>query len=361
MAEQGIGLGLSRRFYKKLVAPVIAQRFPELKYAAARIGLGSEVLGYDTAISADHDYGPCVQIFLPTEHFAETARVLLAEFDAVLPQRFEGYPVRYPTAVRPPADGAGQGLLGSDHGVEFYTLAAWSDRFLGRQFAGELSNLDWLGFGEQIFVTVTAGEVFHDAVGELSGLRARLKWFPRDVWLCKLAAQWGRIAEERAYIGRTGGVGDELGSRVIGARMVGNLMRLALLLERRYAPYPKWFGSAFARLDCAGMLTPMLDAALAAGAWQAREAALLEACRFLAERQVELGVPGAIPPVEGSLHDRPLRFIDTVAISEAIRGAIVDPALKDVPGFGGADQFLGNFVLAVPDWSRSAAEALLRD
>ncbi|MFI7996080.1 DUF4037 domain-containing protein, partial [Acinetobacter baumannii] len=64
-------------------------------------------------------------------------------------------------------------------------------------------------------MTVTAGAVFQDDFGEVTALRNRLSYFPRDVWLYKLAAQWGRIAEERAYIGRTGDVGDELGSRVI--------------------------------------------------------------------------------------------------------------------------------------------------
>lgn len=43
---------------------------------------------------------------------------------------------------------------------------------------------------------------FRDDIGELSALRDRLCYFTRDVWLYKLAAQWGRIAEERAYIGR---------------------------------------------------------------------------------------------------------------------------------------------------------------
>ncbi len=41
-------------------------------------------------------------------------------------------------------------------------------------------------------------------------------------------------------------------------------MRLCLLLERRYAPYSKWLGSAFARLDVAEELTPSLRGALAA-------------------------------------------------------------------------------------------------
>ena len=43
-------------------------------------------------------------------------------------------------------------------------------------------------------------------------------------------------------------MGDELGSAVLGARLVESAMRLAFLMERTYAPYVKWFGTAFARL-----------------------------------------------------------------------------------------------------------------
>lgn len=48
---------------------------------------------------------------------------------------------------------------------------------------------------------VTGGKVFRDDVGDISALRKRLNYFPCDVWLTKLAVQWGRIAEERAYVG----------------------------------------------------------------------------------------------------------------------------------------------------------------
>ncbi|WP_404924673.1 DUF4037 domain-containing protein [Mesorhizobium sp. ORM16] len=307
----GVGIGLSQRFYESLVAPILQQHFPKLPHAAARIGLGSEVLGYDSDMSADHDDGPCVQIFLPEAEFSETAREMMRILDRSLPDRFDCWPVRYPTNVRPSAGDAGAGLLGSEHGVELYTLSAWCDRFLGRQFTADITTHDWLSYPEQLFLTVTAGAVFRDDIGELSAVRDRLCYFPRDVWLYKLAAQWGRIAEERAYIGRTGNAGDEIGSRVIAARMVGNIMRLAMLVERRYAPYPKWLGTAFSRLPCAPELTETLEQILSAPDWRKREAGLFDACWFIAELQMARGVPGAIAPSVGSLHNRPFRFVDS--------------------------------------------------
>lgn len=355
---EGIGIGLSRRFYETLVAPILAQQFPDVPYAAARIGLGSEVLGYDTEMSADHDYGPCVQLFLPQAAFPATAREILEVLDRSLPELFEGWTIRYPTHVRPPAEFAESNMLGSDHGAELYTLDAWCEHFLGWKAAKELSNLDWLSCSEQHFLTVTGGAVFRDDLGDLMALRKHLDYFPRDVWLYKLASQWGRIAEERAYVGRTGSVGDDIGSRVIAARMVGNLMRLGLLIERCYAPYPKWLGTAFSSLPCAPDLTPLLDQALSASNWQDRERWLMEACSFLGELQMAREVPGAIAPAEATLGDRPFRFIDSVAISAALRTAIADNDLRQLRLFGGADQFISNNYVLAPDFAKTAATAL---
>ena len=113
------------------------------------------------------------------------------------------------------------------------------------------STRDWLAAPQQLLLEVTAGAVFHDGLEELGAVRETLAWYPDDVWLWLLACQWRRLDQEEPFVGRTAEVGDELGSRILAARLARDLMRLCFLLERRYAPYSKWLGSAFARLDAA--------------------------------------------------------------------------------------------------------------
>ena len=58
------GLQLAREFYAAEVRPLLENQFSGLRYAAALIGQGSEVAGFDTERSTDHDWGPRLQVFL---------------------------------------------------------------------------------------------------------------------------------------------------------------------------------------------------------------------------------------------------------------------------------------------------------
>lgn len=115
----------------------------------------------------------------------------------------------------------------------------------------EIELADWLTFPEQKLRTITAGEVFDDHIG-VEDVRRRFAWYPNDVWLYLLASGWNRIGQEEHLMGRAGLAGDEIGSALIASRLVRDIMRLCFLMERSYSPYPKWFGTAFRRLACAG-------------------------------------------------------------------------------------------------------------
>src|SRR5205823_13109029 len=145
-----------------------------------------------------------------------------------------------------------------------------------------LSTGEWLALPEQNLRTIRSGGVWHDGTGDLTRLRSLLHWYPDHIWRYLLRAQWRRIEQEEAFPGRCAEVGDELGSRVVAARMVREVMHLAFLIEREYMPYSKWLGTAFSRLRCAAEMQPALEAALAATTWPERERALSTAYETVA-------------------------------------------------------------------------------
>src|SRR5512143_3633035 len=58
------GLDLSEALYREAVRPILSKNFPGLATSAALLGPGSEVLGFDTPQSPDHDWGPRLMLFL---------------------------------------------------------------------------------------------------------------------------------------------------------------------------------------------------------------------------------------------------------------------------------------------------------
>jgi hypothetical protein len=325
------GLELSRRFYWEVVRPLLDARFPELAHAAARIGPGSDVLGFDTEMSTDHDWGPTVRIFL-RDADADRAGAIRDLLRHELPRVFLGYPVG--TAESPDEPGvrwmqeAAEGPV--EHRVFVQTLRDFVKAELEYDLGRPLEAADWLTFSWQKLREMTAGAVHYDGVGDLSALRQRLAYYPRDIWLYLLASGWHRIAQEEHLMPRAGDAGDELGSALIGSRLVRDIMSLCFLMERQYAPYPKWFGTAFHQLACSGDLHPILWRAQVARAWPEREAALAEAYVCLARMHNALGITAGLPEQVVNFFGRPFKVIHGDTFAAALREAIKDPAVKQI-------------------------------
>lgn len=128
-------------------------------------------------------------------------------------------------------------------------------------------------------------------------------------------------------------------------------MRLCFLFEKSYAPYSKWLGSAFARLACAGELTPMLLAALKATTWPEREKWLSRAYEFVARRHNSLGVTRSLPAEVSNFWGRPYLVIHADHFAEATREAIEDEDVRSLGTMIGAvDQFADSTdFLSYPD------------
>jgi hypothetical protein len=352
------GIELSRRFYADIVRPWLSGVAPGLPHSAALIGYGSELLGFDDEMSRDHNWGPRIHIFLRHDRFDEHAHRLVSAFSTVAPASFLGEPIGWRRRPNPPAGGE-EAVGALEHGLEVHTLEGTLERLLAVRSVDNLTSLQWLGFAEQRLLAFTAGAVFHDEDARLTKAREQLAYLPGDVWLYKIACQWRRIAEEQAFVGRAGQVGDDLGSRVVAGRLARDVMRMAFLLERRYAPYAKWFGSAFARLPMSEALSPHLKRALLADGWKERGDALASAYLELARKQNAIGVASSFEPVVGPYYDRPFATINADDAITVIEERIEDPLLRALPIVGSIDQVSDlTPVLEDPDLSQRVMQQL---
>ncbi|MFK4089415.1 DUF4037 domain-containing protein [Kribbella sp. NPDC020789] len=310
---------LSAAFYADVIRPVVG-----VPHAAGLLGWGSDVLGYDTERSMDHGWGPRLQVFV------DEPEPVRAAVEQALPDSYDGHPVRFGWDTQEPI-----------HHITVTTLGDWLVNLLGFDASSGISTADWLVTPQQMLLGVIAGPVYADD-GRLARIRSELQWYPEEVWRWSMACQWSRVAQEEPFVQRTNEVGDELGSRVLAARLVRDLMRLALLQSRVYAPYSKWLGTAFARLGHPDGLDRVLAEVLAADNYPARERALTAAYRLLGERHNALAITSFVDPSPRPFHDRPALVLDAGRFVQACLATVTDVGLLWLPLIGTVDQFADN-------------------
>jgi hypothetical protein len=355
------GKELSNQFYLHAVRPILADHFPGLKHAAALIGEGSEVLGFDDEVSTDHHWGPRVTLFLEEENpgLAKQIHQVLAEN---LPYEFMGYPTNF---TQPDPHDQGVQLLQQatsgpvNHRVTTHSVQGFFLLYLGFDIHQALKPADWLTFPEHKLRSIVDGTILHDDVG-LGEACTMFQYYPLDVWLYLLAAGWARISQEEHLMGRAGMVGDEVGSALIGARLVRDVMRLCFLMAKTYAPYAKWFGTAFKQLVCGEEIWPVLLDAVHARTWQEREEHLVKAYEYIANWHNGLIITDILPEKTVPFHKRPFQVIAIHGFTKALLGQIEDPDLRrlsHLPPIGGIDQISDNTdFVSNPIWRQELRE-----
>jgi hypothetical protein len=353
------GLELSRSFYEEAVAPILASRYPRLSHAAGLLGTGSETLGFDTPRSMDHWWGPCVDIFLRSEDFTSALRdEIHATLADQLPFEFRGFATHMLEVDR----ATGTVFMATtdrrpiNHRVRTTTVRAFLTNYVGAHpLDDRLTPAQWLAMPEQHLRTIASDGVWHDEPGELSRARTSLSWYPDQLWRYVLRAQWRRIEQEEAFPGRCAEVGDELGSRVVAARLVREIMHLAFQLERQYMPYSKWLGTAFSRLPCAVELQPLLLGVLGAADWPEREEHLSRAYEMVARMHNGLGLTEPVPAEVSGFYGRPFRVIHGDRFAAALDRTITDEEIRRLPPYlGNTTQWADSTdVLSNPLWSHS--------
>ncbi len=335
------GLDLSKAFYEEAVKPIIDEHFPELVYSAARIGHGSDVLGYDTPQSMDHDWGPKLQIFLDDSDYGTLKDELNDVLSQNLPYEIRGFPTNFGYHD----DGTTRMELIEDgpvnHGIMINTVSGFFIEYLGFNPTEDLRIIDWLVLPQQILLSIANGQVFRDDLERLEPIVKKLEYYPNDLWLYLLSNQWRRIAQEEAFMGRAGQVSDELGSRIIAARLISDIMMLCFLMERKYTPYIKWFGTAFSKLESARILTPLFMEIMNAGTWDERQNHLAKAYEYMAKKHNDLEITNSLSSSVSQFHNRPFMIIHADNFADAIYEKIRDDEVKQLPKYlGGIDQYV---------------------
>lgn len=298
-----------------------------MKYSAALIGGGSEILGYDDPQSTDHNWGARNMIFLSEKDYLNLNRTILETLTKEIPDDFIGYSTK----------------------INCFTIQSFFEKYLGIDSFTNLEISDWLNFPSQKLLEVTNGKIYHDDLN-LQECRKQFFYYPHDIWLYILSCQWIKIAQEEAFVGRCGFVGDELGSQIVAARIVRELMKLCFLLEKRYAPYSKWIGTAFGELALAKELLPIFRKVLLSETWQEREKYFSQAYEKLAELHNSKQITAPLPTQVSPYYDRQYLIIHANHFAEAIKNRIKDENIKAIQtNMGSIDQFVDSTdVLAHP-------------
>ena len=153
------GLDLCRGFFFETMKPIMDQYFPGLTYSAGLIGYGSDVLGYDDAVSRDHMWGPRFYLFLREEDI-ELGEAVLTALSEHLPCTYQGFSVNF--TAPDPDDGGVQHPEFVDRGpvrplIFIRTVDGFLEERLGTSRLSDLRPADWLAFSEHRLLSLNAG------------------------------------------------------------------------------------------------------------------------------------------------------------------------------------------------------------
>lgn len=338
------GLKLCHFFFEEAVKPILTENYPLLRYDAALIGPGSEVLEFDDPVSSDHHWGPRLQLFLGETDYSKNKNEIILLLQQKLPYCIRGYSTHW--SEPDPSDAMNQfleprssGLV--NHRVKIYSISAYLMKVLNIETI-ELTNIDWLILPEQRLLEITSGRVYHHGHGKILKVRKFFNYYPDNVWYYKLVSEWDHIAEEMAFVGRSAPRGDDLGSKLEAARLVRYIIRLAFILSKKYIPYPKWFAYSFSFLPIATDLQPVLLAILDQNSWQKREELLSKAYLILLNYQNSLKISPEIKLKPTQYHSRDQTVIDVQKIIVELKKLLRPPLDKVKYSIGSVDQFIDN-------------------
>lgn len=337
------GLMLCEQFFNEIARPVLDKHYPVLRYSAGLIGYGSDVLGYDDVTSTDHMWGPRFYLFLSDIDILLKDEIMDA-FGYEFPYSYKGYSVNF-SAPDLKDNGVRHAEMISSGKMSplifIHTIDEYLSWYLGTADLDNLTDLDWLSFSEHRLLALTSGKIFYDGLHIKEKLDI-LRFYPENVKLYLLASNWSLIAEEQAYVKRCFDVGDDIGSVLVCARIADRLMRLLFLCCNTYAPYSKWFGTAFARLPVDEKIKNCISSALAARDITEREDNIVMAQKLVADLHIEQHIIDFVDIKIQSYFGRNIKVIYADKITDAIMQKLEGTEFENYPLIGSLSQ-VANF------------------
>ena len=275
------GLDMAREYWTQWGHPWLEARHPGLVGRVA-VGLfsGSDVLGADDELSRDHGWGPRFDVFRADEDGLSNES-LQEEMRAAAPTSWEGFRNRFEFAPS----------------IGVHDAATYFGGFFPGNRLPE-SATDWVRCGcalsnlESHLHYVRHGSVFHDPGGLLDGIRERLRHYPEDVWLLRMALLCFDIAHygEYNFCWRIAKRKDPVAASMAVGYFQHAAMALAIVMDRDYAPYWKWIRHVFRSREPAETLDPLLAALSTTPEYDRRAALVTSVCRMLMEALVQRGI-----------------------------------------------------------------------
>lgn len=222
------GLELARAYFDACVDGLFAGLPCSLRSRSAcgLIGPGSECLGFDDALSTDHDFGAGFCVWLERDDFERYGSVLQQRYDE-LPASFMGYGIRV--------------YVGADRRVGIFDIDAFCHRYSGLS-ASPRTSRDWLFLPEQLLAEFTAGAEFADPAGLMESRRAPyVAYFPEEVRRKKFAAECAIMAQAGQYnVPRCLKRRDFVAANAARAEFIKACLASMHVLARVYMPFYKW-------------------------------------------------------------------------------------------------------------------------
>ena len=222
------GLAISRAYYEEIGKPMLTSEFAEYfeRMAIGLFGEGSDCLGFDDAVSVDHDFGPGFAVWLSEEDYAQIGDKLQAAYDK-LPKEWNGY------RRTDSAQGIGR------TGVTTYTR--YLERILGIDHLPQ-TEAEWIYVEEYALRAAVSGEMFHDPEGTFTEMLKELKnHYPAELATRKKMQEFAMYEQCGPYnYPRMVKRGDMAAANLLLAEAVEHAAKVLYLSRKVYAPHKKW-------------------------------------------------------------------------------------------------------------------------